>query len=203
MATTARSARPYLNSSPNTMTSSTSSCRPGDSGHTRLDAEDVATRAAGFILRTGAAGAEQRASGSFRHIIPRLISRLTCRVDDFRTDRGTLSRPTIPTALETWNTRGGGQQRGTGQPHRKARMDMDSGDTKGALAARLEAGTAPDILLTTGIIFNSRGLARGLTATMEGGTASAILPTTGVLLNSSGRPPAGKITIMVFPRLGQ
>ena len=51
---------------------------------------------------------------------------------------------TIPTAPETWDTRGGGQQRGTGQPDRRTRTDMGSRVTKGALAraltARLEAG---------------------------------------------------------------
>ena len=73
---------------------------PGLAGMRTASPEDVATRAAGLILRAGAAGAGQRASGSFRHIIPRLISRLTCRVDDFPTDRGTHSRPTTPMALE-------------------------------------------------------------------------------------------------------
>ena len=84
---------------------------PGLGGMRTASPEDVATRAAGLILRAGVAGAGPRASGSFRHMIPRLISSLTYRVDDFPTDRGTRSRPTIPTALETWNTRGGGQQR--------------------------------------------------------------------------------------------
>ena len=179
MATTARSAWSYLKSSPNTTTSSTSSCRPGDSGQTRLDAEDVATRAAGFILRTGAAGAEAGASGSYRkifHQISRLISRRICRLDNFPTGRGTLLRQVIPTT-DTGDTRDGEKQQGTGRRHGRTRTDMGSGVAKGALA-------------------------RALTATMEGGTASAILPTTGVLLNSSGRPPAGKVQVMVFPRLG-
>ena len=65
--------------------SSTSTCRPGDSGHTQPDPEDVVTRAAGLILRAGAAGAEAGSSGSFR----RLIYRLICREDKLPTDRAT------------------------------------------------------------------------------------------------------------------
>ena len=100
----------YVESSANTTTSSTSTGRPGDSGHTQPDPEDVATREAGLILRAGAAGAEAGASGSFR----RLIYRLIYRVDNLPTDRGTTFRGTISTAPETWDTRRGGQQRGNG-----------------------------------------------------------------------------------------
>ena len=136
----------------------------------------MATRAAGVILRTGAVGAVEEASGSRPRLICRLIRRQICRVGNFATERGTHSRQTIPTATETWDTRGGGQQRGTGHHHWRTRTDIGSRVTRGALA-------------------------RALTATLEAGTASAILPTTGVIFDSSGRSPAITI-IMVYPRLG-
>ena len=114
----------YVESSANTTTSSTSTGRPGDSGHTQPDPEDVATREAGLILRAGAAGAEAGASGSFR----RLIYRLNYRVDNLPTDRGTTFRGTISTAPETWDTRRGGQQRGNGHHHhRRTRTRTNTG----------------------------------------------------------------------------
>ena len=156
------------------MTSFTSSCRPGDSGHTRLDAEDVATRAAGFILRTGAAGAEQRVSGRRRLLISRQISRQICHLKHFTTERGTTSRKITPTTTNTGDTRGG-KQRGNGHHHQR----------------RTRTST------NTGLPLTRRALARPLMATLEGGTASAILPKTGVLFNSSGRPP-GKFKLWSF-----
>ena len=158
------------------MTSSTSSCRPGDSGHTRLDAEDVATRAAGFILRTGAAGAEQRASGSFSHLISRQISRQICHLNHFTTERGTTSRKITPTTTNTGDTRGG-KQRDHGHHHQR----------------RTHTSTNTGSPLTRG------ALVRAHMARLQAGTDSAILPTTGITFNRSGRPPEN--IIMVFPRL--
>ena len=199
-ATTHRTASSYAESWTDKTATSTS---------TRTDSpEDIAARGTGIILREGAVGAGAGVSGRCRLLISRQISRQICHLKHFTTERGTTSRKITPTTTNTGDTRGG-KQRDYGHHHqRRTHTSTNTGSplTRGALVrahmARLQAGTAPDILLTTGIIFNSRGLARGLTATMEGGTASAILPTTGVLLNSSGRPPAGKVQVMVFPRLG-
>ena len=95
----------------------------------------------------------------------RTIFRQIFRLNHFPTERGTTSRQIIPTTTNTGDTRGGGQQRGTGHHHGRTRTDMGSRDTRGALA-------------------------RALTAMLEAGTVSAILPTTGIIFDSSGRPPA-------------
>ena len=101
--------------------------------------DDMATRGTGIILRAGAAGAGAGASGSCSHLIRRQI----CRLGNTPTDRASGSCSRLIRRLIL-------QQRGTGQHHRRTRLDMDSRLTRGALArahtATLQAGTAAAIL---------------------------------------------------------
>ena len=91
--------------------------------------EDVATRT-GIILRSGAAEAGSRASVRCHRLIfrgiRRRLFRLICRLDNFPTHRGTLSRHVIPTRTNIWDTQGGGQQRGTGHHHRRRSRGLPS-----------------------------------------------------------------------------
>ena len=101
-ATTPRTASSSAESSTDTTATSTST--------RTASPEDMITRGSGITLRAGAAGAGAGAFGS----CSRQIHRLICRLDNFPMDRGTLSRRIIPTTTDTWDTRGGGQQRGIG-----------------------------------------------------------------------------------------
>ena len=106
---------------------------PGLAGMRTASPEDVATRT-GTILRPGAAEAGARTSGR--------CHRLICRLDNFPTHRGTRLRQIIPTRTNTWDTRGGGQPRGTGHHHRRRSRGIPSSssstnNTKNSKRARL------------------------------------------------------------------
>ena len=108
--------------------------------------EDVATTA--IIIRAGAAEAGARASGRCHRLIFRLIRRrvfrLICRLENFPTHRGTHLRQIIPTRTNTWDTRGGGSQRGTGHHHHRQQSwglpsssSSSTNNTKSSKRARL------------------------------------------------------------------
>ena len=97
-------------------------------GIRRSSPEDVATTS--IILPAGAAEAEARASGRCHRLIFRPVRRrkfcLICHLDNFPMNCGTLLRHIIPTRTNTWGTRGGGQQRGTGHHHRRRSRGLPS-----------------------------------------------------------------------------
>ena len=97
---------------------------------TRTASPEYVATGTGIILRSGAAEAGSRASVRCHRLIFRGILRrrfrLICRLDNFPTHRGTLSRQNIPTRTNTWDTRGGGQQRGTGHHHRRRSWGLPS-----------------------------------------------------------------------------
>ena len=107
--------------------------------------EDVATTA--IIIRAGAAKAGARASGRCHRLIFRLIRRrilrLIYRLENSPRHRGTHLRPIIPTRTNTWDTRGGGSQRGTGHHHHQQRSwglpgsSNSTNNTKNSKRARL------------------------------------------------------------------
>ena len=107
--------------------------------------EDVVTTA--IIIPAGAAEAGARASDRCHHLITRLIRRrilrLIYRLENPPTHRGTHLRPIIPTKTNTWNTRGGGNQRGTGHHHHRQRSwglpssSNSTNNTKNSKRARL------------------------------------------------------------------
>ena len=102
---------------------------PGLAGMRTPCPEDVATT--GIILRAGAAEAGARASGRCHRLIFRRIRRRIFRpiffLDNYPTHRGTRLRQIIPSRTNTWETRGGGQQRSP--------TDGGVGDSRAAAAA--------------------------------------------------------------------
>ena len=122
-----------------TRRSSREPCRqdtdPGLAGMRSDSPEDVATRT-GIILQAGAAEAGARASGRCHRLLFRRTRRrmfcLIFRLDNFPTHRGTLLRQIIPTGMNTWDTRGGGQQRGTGHHHRRRSRGLPSSSSTSA-----------------------------------------------------------------------
>ena len=88
---------------------------PGLADIRKPSPEDVATTA--IIIRAGATEAGARASGRCHRLIFRPISMpifcLIIRLEKTPTHRGTHLRQIVPTRTNTWDTRGGGSQRGT------------------------------------------------------------------------------------------